>query len=138
MLPKRYLAKKKKVEIESIRVVDSISDITKNLQEHPFAVSKAVLCINADIIGIHRRMKGVALAQNTEELELATSLVDKHETDVYKHFTLIDERFLGDKTRIEKERNLFADWKPIRAEVIVLTREVKNKETARAGSRHGQ
>jgi len=38
----------------------------------------------------------------------------------------IDERFHGDKSMIEKVRNLIADWKPTRTEVIVLTREGRN------------
>ncbi len=118
------------VEFVAIRTVDTIAGLSNNLYEHPFAVSNAVLEINSDIIGIHRHMKDVALAQNTEELELAISLVDKHEAEVFRHFDFIMERFLGDKARIVETRQLFTDWKPIRSEVIELTRAGRNDEAA--------
>lgn len=118
------------VEIGAIRVVDSIADLTKNLYRHPFAVSNALLKADLDIIAMHRYMKDVALAQNTEELELAVSLVDRAESDAFEHFDFVMTRFLGDKTRIERIRRLFADWKPIRTEVIVLTRLGRNGEAA--------
>ena len=106
------------VEIGAIRAVDSMANLTKNLHQHPFAVSNAVLLTDIEIIAMHRYMKDVALAQNPEELELAISLVDMHEANVYKHLDFILMRFLGDKTRIEKVRVLFSDWRPIRSEVI--------------------
>jgi len=54
----------------------------------PFTFSNAVPEVNANITRMCRHMTDVTLAQNTEELELATSLVDKHKTDAYKHCTL--------------------------------------------------
>jgi len=118
------------VELGAIRVVDSISGLTKKLHEHPFTVSYNLLEVNRHIISMHRHMKDVVLAQNTEELDLAISLVDRNEAEIYKHFDITEERFLGDKTRIEKVRQLFSDWEPIRSEVIALTREGKNDEAA--------
>ena len=110
----------------------------KHLHEHPFTVCNSVLEVNANIIRMRGHMKDVTLAQNTEELELAISLVDKHATGVYKHFTLIDKRFLGDKTMIEKVRNLFSYCKSFRSEIIVFTREGRINEVIRGGSRHDQ
>ncbi len=75
-------------------------------------------------------MKDVTLAQSTEEQEEAITLVDNYETKVYHHFDLIMERFLGDKSRITKTRILFSNWKPIRSEVINLTRAGRSIEAA--------
>jgi len=118
------------VQFEAVKVVDLMADSTKKLYQHPFAVSNSVLKANADIIAMHRYMKDVALAQNTKEQELAISLVDKYETKVYRHFDFIITRFLGDKARITKVRQSFVNWKPIRSEVINLTRAGKNLEAA--------
>jgi len=118
------------VQFEAIRVVDLIAGSTQNLHKHPFAVSNTVLKANADIIAMHRHMKDVALAQSTKEQEEAIALVDHYEVKVYQNFDFIMERFLGDKARITKARLLFANWKPIRSEVINLTQAGKNIEAA--------
>jgi len=118
------------VQFEAIRVVDLIAGSTQKLHQHPFAVSNTVLKANADIIAMHRHMKDVALAQNTNEQEQAVALVDHYEIKVYKSFDFIMERFLGDKARITKARLLFTNWKPIRSEVIKLTQAGRNIEAA--------
>jgi len=118
------------VQYEAIRVVKSIAGTTEELHEHPFAVSNAVLKANSEIISMHKDMKDVALAKNIKELEHAISLVDKYEIEVYKHFDLILERYLGNKNRIIEVRNLFSEWKPIRTEVIEFMREGRKDEAA--------
>ncbi|MDP6620841.1 MAG: methyl-accepting chemotaxis protein, partial [Alphaproteobacteria bacterium] len=104
------------------RVIGSLADLTRQIQRHPFALSNAVLEANSNIIAMHRHMKDVALATNSEELELAISRVKEHEREVYRHLDLAMVRFLGDKTKIEKAREAFSNWKLIRSEVIELTR----------------
>ena len=42
--------------------------------------------------------------------------------EIFKHFDIIIERFLGDKSKIEEVRTAFSDWKDIRSEVIEHTR----------------
>jgi PAS domain S-box-containing protein len=118
------------VEVISIREIFSVDESSKNLYEHPFTVSNAVLAAQVDIIGMHRYMKDVALAKSHLEIEKAIALVDMHESEVYKHFNIIFDRFLGDRGRIETVHKLFSAWKPIRTEVIELTRKGKNNEAA--------
>ena len=126
--------------IGSVRVVDTLAELTSKLYQHPLTVSNAVLEANANIISMHRHMKDVPLARTSEDLELAISRVTNAEARVYEHFDTVMDRFLGDKSRIEEARQSFTDWKAIRAEVIALVQAGKIEEAAAItkgkGARH--
>jgi diguanylate cyclase (GGDEF)-like protein/PAS domain S-box-containing protein len=115
----------------SLKENSVIAELNEKMYHHPFTVSNAVLEANADIIAMHRYMKDVVLATNLNELELAISLVEKHEQAVYRHFALIKERFLGDKKTVNAAFSAFVDWKVIRNEVVLLQR-MKNPKKAAA------
>jgi len=104
------------------RVAQSLNMATVNLYHHPHTVSTALLKANSNIISMHRYMKDVALAQNEADLERAISNVNANERGVFKYFDIAATRFLGDKSRIAEAREVFADWKIIRSEVIELVR----------------
>ncbi len=108
----------------------TIAELNEKMYHHPFSVSNAVLKANSDIIAMHRYMKDVVLATNQNALEIATSLVEKHEQAVYRHFALIKERFLGDKETVNAAFSAFEDWKVIRNEVVFLQRMNQHKKAA--------
>lgn len=114
----------------SSRETKKIADLTGKMYRHPLAVSNAVLRANTAIIAMHRSMKDVALAENTQQLEFAITRVDGHEQEVYQEFNLIRERFLGKTAIVDKAYNAFVAWKVIRDEVISLQREGKQKDAA--------
>jgi phage tail protein X len=45
--------------IMSVRQMDTLSELTGRMYQHPFTVSKAVLSANANIISMHGYMKDV-------------------------------------------------------------------------------
>ncbi len=108
------------VSIVTVRYMKVLSDLTSKLYRHPYTVSTTILKINANIIRMHRSMKDVALAENASEIKNAAGSVAEYESEVYKEFQIVSERFLGDKEAIEKAHGLFSEWKPIRDEVIGL------------------
>lgn len=110
--------------------IRTLVDLNRDMYRHPFTVSNAVLSIDADIIRIHRAMKDVALAQDNAEMEQAIALVNRLEERVFKTFTIVDERFLGEATQIHSTRTLIQRWKPIRDEVISLMRQGRRDEAA--------
>ena len=116
--------------IGAIRVTNTLAGLTTQMYRHPLIVSNAVLEANADIIAMHRHMKDVALARNAADLELAISRVDENEKEVFKHFDVVMDRFLGDKSKIEAARQTFSGWKDIRSEVIELTRAGEHERAA--------
>ena len=106
----------------SIHTIQTISAETERLYIHPFTVSNAARDIKINMISMHRDMKDVALADNDEQLNTASALVDAHEQEVFKNFEIIFERFLGDKGKIHRVYQSFASWREIRNEVIALRR----------------
>lgn len=116
--------------IISLKENEKLAEINREIYEHPFSVTNAVLEANADIISMHRYMKDVVLATTEEELELAISRVEQNEKNVYQHFELINESFLGDREKIQAAYSAFVDWKEIRSEVIALQRNNQQKQAA--------
>jgi len=114
----------------SLQKTSKVAELNDQMYQHPFTVSNAVLEANSDIISMHRYMKDVVLAANQEELEIAISLVEQHEQEVYRNFTLIKERFLGDMEAVNSAFSAFVDWKVIRNEVIILQRNGQNLKAA--------
>ena len=63
----------------SFYFLNTIAGEVTNLYFHPYAVSNAARNININLVSMHRYMKDVALAENEEQLTLATGLVGDHE-----------------------------------------------------------
>ena len=102
--------------LSSLNRMEILADLTLKLYNHPFQVSNAVLKVDAGIIAMHRSMKDVAQARDPALFEVALKQVNAHERDVYKHFEVIADRFLGAKEMYEKPLETFKQWKPIREE----------------------
>lgn len=105
-----------------VHTVKSISAETERLYKHPFTVSNAAREIKINLISMHRYMKDVALAQNAEQVQVASSLVDAHEDKVFANFRIIFDRYLGEKDNIHRVYQSFLSWRHIRSEVIALKR----------------
>jgi len=105
-----------------INELKTLSSLTGKLYKHPYTVSTAMLRIDGNIVRMHRSMKDVALAKNAEGIDKAVTRVADFEKLVYQDFEIVKERFLGDKAQVNAGLKLFADWKPIRDEVISLMR----------------
>ncbi len=108
------------IGIISLNKMKTLSGLTEKLYKHPLAVSNGVRDINSNIIKMHRSMKDVALARDNAGIQSAAAQVVEYEEEVYKHFELVEERYLGDKSDVIAAHDLFKNWKPIRDEVISL------------------
>ncbi|MCP4576754.1 MAG: chemotaxis protein, partial [Deltaproteobacteria bacterium] len=118
------------VSAVTISYMKELSKFTTKLYMHPYAVSTAVLRIDADMVKIHRAMKDVALAQDNSQIDAAARSVEEYEKQVYKDFEILSARFLGDKRSVEELKKGFADWKPIRDEVIACMRSGERQKGA--------
>ncbi len=87
---------------------------------HPFTVSDSANKIATGIVAMAITMKDISTAPTLAEVEKLTARVDKLEQSVLNRFSLIHERFLGDKTLVNQAENLFVDWKKIRDKVITM------------------
>jgi signal transduction histidine kinase len=104
--------------------MNRISNLTTQIYNHPLRVTRAVLSADINIIKIHRSMKDVALSSTPTEIETVNGFVNDYEIEVYKHFETVEKWILGGEgaTLLTATIKLFRDWKPIRDEVISLTK----------------
>ncbi|WP_294960964.1 PAS domain S-box protein [Sulfurimonas sp.] len=111
--------------------IQAMHKTISNIYEHPLKVSNSALNVKLGVYKIHRDMKDVVLSSSDYELSKFIKKVDENENEVYRHFSIIQNRILGEKgSRLQKEaKKLFSAWKPIRDEVITLIKN-GNREKA--------
>ncbi len=107
-----------------------LAAISRKLYLHPLTVSNSVRDIKSNINAMHNSMKDVVLSRTAEEINVAISRVNSLERETFKAFGLVGRRFLGDVAYVVAAYIDFKNWKPIRAEVITLTRQGKYAEAA--------
>jgi hypothetical protein len=100
----------------------TLGNLTRIIYEHPLVVSNAALNAALNITKMHRSMKDVVLSDSPSEMKTTLKLVDEGEAIVYQQLDIIRETILGKEGKnLEQEtRQIFIDWKPIRAEVVTL------------------
>ncbi|MDJ0783612.1 MAG: PAS domain S-box protein [Desulfosarcinaceae bacterium] len=112
--------------------ISSISQLTRTIYNHPLVVSNAALQANVSITKMHRHMKDVVLFDSPIRILKAIEAVQMQEKSVYQHLDIVKERILGEEgKRLESQaRQLFEAWRPIREEVIELTRSDQRQAAA--------
>jgi len=106
------------------------SNLVTQLHRHPFMVSNTVRDININILNIHHRMAGVALVQKQTDFNSVVNRINLYEQQVYQQIAFINERFLGDKQKVEQLKQLFTEWQPIRQEIIVFIKAGQREKAA--------
>ncbi|MCF7955187.1 MAG: GAF domain-containing protein [Phycisphaerae bacterium] len=106
----------------------TLANLTVIMHDHPLTVSNAVRDINSNILAMHRTMKDVASAKTEDEIHKLITYVNTHEQEVFEHFNVVSERFLGSKDDVKNAQKAFSDWKEIRQEVVELMLEGKQAQ----------
>ncbi|MBI9105247.1 MAG: response regulator [Spirochaetales bacterium] len=100
--------------------ITKISSVFRDFYEHPYAVSNTVREIETDIIRMHRAMKDLALSETQTDILRYSILIDKLEEAVLDDFSIVYDRYLGDKTEVDEALDAFREWSEIRNEVFRL------------------
>ena len=108
--------------------VDRTAQVTEDLYEHPFAVSTAVLRIQANVISLNRLMKNVVLASSLEEIEQYRQDMEQTKREIANDFVLVQDRFLGDPALVQEIMQAYSRTGPILDEVIKLKLDNRNLE----------
>ncbi len=99
----------------------NLAVITRELYEHPFAVSNAVREIRTEIFNIHHKMKEIVLEDNSDVRSQKIYEIDRCEERILKAFEVLRNQYLGDKKEVEAALSAFKDYEPISHEVFDLT-----------------
>ncbi len=116
----------------SLNKINMLGQTANDMYNHPMKVYTSILSVEVGIVKIHRDMKDVVLSPDSNMIQVAVNRVSKEEQVVYQHLQTAKGAILGDEgvmgvTRLE---NLFRQWKPIRDEVIELTKAGRKREAA--------
>ena len=118
------------VTLVGINRMNMLSNQTTMLHDHPLTASNSVLHIEADILDIGSSMKDLVLAKSHAEINKAYEVVDALATDVYVYFGVMEESFMGERDKYENALTVYAEWEPIRGEVLALMLAGKRVEAA--------
>lgn len=102
----------------SRNAMHQLANATDKLYLHPFTVSTALLRIDGNIERINNAMLNVALASSAESVQVESNTIDTYETLIMEDFARVEERFLGDMTRVLEAKRLVQEWKPSRDRAI--------------------
>ena len=97
-----------------------LADQTNLLFQHPFTVTRAVDAVELNVLKIHREMKDLAHAQETEDIEKNLDRVDAYEQEAFRQLEIARQRFLGDPLEVKRVHDALDTWRPIRQEVATL------------------
>lgn len=116
------------VSVFSIIQMNRLAQYTQEMYDHPLTVSNTILAAETNIIKMHRSMKDVSLSHNGEQLnedqlDIAVETVDQLEGIVNAQLAIVWDKFLGEKSEVTQLQKDFEKWKPLRDEVIQLTRQ---------------
>jgi len=106
----------------------TISSFTQQLYKHPYTVSVSIAKIELNVATINSSMKDIAQVNTTEQINEVAKKIAKLEENTLELFSVLGERYLGNKSEIHSLKKQFIDWAPIRNDIILLMKEDKRAE----------
>ncbi|MBU1168024.1 MAG: response regulator [Proteobacteria bacterium] len=101
---------------------------TRTMYDHPLQVRIALGALEADILTIHRAMKDVILAKNSQEIEMAVREMETRKTNAFRQLDILYNRYLGPPSDISMLVDEFVTWNAIHDETLRLLRAGKSSE----------
>jgi len=87
-----------------------LSNITEKLYRHPFTVNTAVLRIDANTLRLEESVKQTAVLLNSDQRTTLFNKAKQYQQQILEDFVITQERFLGDKSQVDKSLQLFKQW----------------------------
>ena len=112
----------------ALKNIQTLSDQTARLYNHPFTVSNAVRKMDAESIAIREKM--YLMFVHPEKIDSLSNIIDSLDYSIVAGFNLLKERFLGQKEDVEHAKVAFETLRKSRNEVVADLRE-GDPETAK-------
>lgn len=122
----------------ALKNIQTLSDQTARLYNHPFTVSNAVRKMDAESIAIREKM--YLMFVHPEKIDSLSNIIDSLDYSIVAGFNLLKERFLGQKEDVEHAKVAFETLRKSRNEVVADLREGDPgncKKTYRCTKRNG-
>ena len=98
------------VGIVAIWQMFELSAISEKLYRHPFTVNTAVLRIDANVLRLEETVKQAAVLSNSDQKTSLFNQAKQYQQQILDDLVIIQERYLGDKTQVDKSIELFKQW----------------------------
>jgi methyl-accepting chemotaxis protein len=113
----------------SLKNLAAQRDLLTEFSDHSFTVTNAIRDVQLQIVKMHRSMKDIVLyADDRQEMETGLRDIDASEQIMYQELAVARDRFLGDKSKIDRIRDMMELWKPVRARSVELVRQKRVPE----------
>lgn len=107
-----------------INLINQLATITSDIIDHPLEVSNAASYANVEVLRMDRDLNEILLVDEDYEVNILVDKIRVSESKVYVALDTIANYILGQegKDLQDEGRQLFADWKTIRSEIIQAVR----------------
>lgn len=108
----------------------SLSRETEKIYKHPFAVSNAARDITIQLLETENYLKDMIISVDGRDVTGPVSAIADRVWEIHHDFELIGQRFLGDKTAVEKAFQAFISWETVFNRVLFLCETGKKQQAA--------
>lgn len=109
-----------------------LGETTRNLYEHPYLVSTAVLRADGNFARMESILKDVVYAQGGAIVDTGSASLAGLGKQLGVDMDIVTAQFLGPKEMVQAIRTAYADWKPASEQVLALKRAGKDQEAQEA------
>lgn len=102
----------------SIFKIKELASITSRFYNYPYQVSNTTKAISFKITLEISAVKDIALTNSKDEKQSSIDKISKIDDEIYALFKILENSFLGDKTKVIDAKRQFITWIPIRTEVV--------------------
>lgn len=102
----------------SIYEARNLASSSDKLYNHPYTVGTNLRDIEREVLFINHKLIEISTAKNSGMIEANKVAIDAAETKINEAYTILDERYLGDKSEIQSLRALLSEWVPLRGKII--------------------
>lgn len=106
------------VSYHTILQMRNLSQISKDMYQHPFLVSNAALELKFDIAQMRIRIMQIGSSSSVSEIESLSKEIDEQSSDAAHQLDIISKSFLGDMKRVNELNRELSSWATFRHEII--------------------
>jgi signal transduction histidine kinase/CheY-like chemotaxis protein/HAMP domain-containing protein len=110
---------------------------TKTMYEHPLQVRRAIGILEAEILGMHRQVEELVLAEKDQDIAVALQKIEARKATTERQIEILYDRYLGPRNDITNLDDDFVKLNAIVDETIRLHRAGKTAEAAARNKQGG-
>ena len=105
--------------------MNSISEQTRILYEHPYQVSNAIKEMKTEIFQNENLVRNISLTKNDQQLNSLKAEIDKNNKIILENFKIVSLKYLGNKATTDSVFASFTAWKNTYEKLYQLKKDNK-------------